>query len=129
MWSHGGVTGAWDCGSLDTTEEALVRQCWGWSRTSEGDPVPRTRTPSRKTTLSAARLLSSGTAIHWALDAQRLLGEDWGMAADVWSATSWTELRRDGLAYDATRLRGEDPPLHHVTRVLQGAPGPVLAVS
>lgn len=75
------------------------------------------------------QLLASGTAIHWALEAQRLLAAEWGVAADVWSAPSWTELRRGGLAYDAARLRGEEPPLPHVTRVLEGAPGPVLAVS
>ncbi len=34
------------------------------------------------------QLLGSGTAIHWALEAQELLAADWGVAADVWSATS-----------------------------------------
>ncbi|GAA2694622.1 pyruvate dehydrogenase (acetyl-transferring), homodimeric type [Streptomyces aculeolatus] len=75
-----------------------------------------------------AQLLASGTAIHWALDAQRLLAEDWGVAADVWSATSWSELRRDALSCDAAQLRGEDR-VPYVTRALEGAPGPVLAVS
>ncbi|MFF9480197.1 pyruvate dehydrogenase (acetyl-transferring), homodimeric type [Streptomyces sp. NPDC014733] len=74
------------------------------------------------------QLLASGTAIHWALDAQRLLAEDWGVAADVWSAPSWTELRREALACDAARLDGEDR-VPYVTRALEGAPGPVVAVS
>jgi pyruvate dehydrogenase E1 component len=74
------------------------------------------------------QLLASGTAIHWALEAQRLLAEDWGVAADVWSAPSWTELRREALACDAARLRGEDR-VPYVTRALAGAPGPVVAVS
>ncbi|MFI9722211.1 pyruvate dehydrogenase (acetyl-transferring), homodimeric type [Streptomyces sp. NPDC052396] len=74
------------------------------------------------------QLLASGTAVHWALDAQRLLAGDWGVAADVWSAPSWTELRRDALACDAARLHGEDR-IPYVTRVLRDAPGPVLAVS
>jgi pyruvate dehydrogenase E1 component len=74
------------------------------------------------------QLLASGTAIHWALDAQRLLAEDWGVAADVWSAPSWTELRREALECDAARLHGEER-LPYVTRVLDGAPGPVVAVS
>ncbi|GAA2443417.1 pyruvate dehydrogenase (acetyl-transferring), homodimeric type [Streptomyces macrosporus] len=74
------------------------------------------------------QLLASGTAIHWALDAQRMLADDWGVAADVWSATSWSELRRDALSCDAAQLRGEDRT-PYVTRALQGAPGPVLAVS
>ncbi|MFI0709420.1 pyruvate dehydrogenase (acetyl-transferring), homodimeric type [Streptomyces inhibens] len=74
------------------------------------------------------QLLASGTAIHWALEAQQLLADDWGVAADVWSAPSWTELRRDALECDAARLEGEDR-IPYVTRALAGAPGPVVAVS
>ncbi|WP_405839243.1 pyruvate dehydrogenase (acetyl-transferring), homodimeric type [Streptomyces sp. NBC_01518] len=79
---------------------------------------------------NAARiqLLGSGTAIHWALKAQRMLSEEWGVAADVWSATSWTELRRDALDADAALLRGEER-VPYVRQALQGAEGPVLAVS
>ncbi|MEU6004884.1 pyruvate dehydrogenase (acetyl-transferring), homodimeric type [Streptomyces sp. NPDC047453] len=74
------------------------------------------------------QLLGSGTAIHWALDAQRMLAEEWGVAADVWSATSWGELRRDAMEADAALLRGEER-VPYVRRALQGAEGPVLAVS
>jgi pyruvate dehydrogenase E1 component len=74
------------------------------------------------------QLLASGTAIHWILDAQRLLAEDWGVAADVWSAPSWTELRREALECDAARLHGGER-VPYVTRALAGAPGPVVAVS
>ncbi|MGW0560960.1 pyruvate dehydrogenase (acetyl-transferring), homodimeric type [Streptomyces sp. NPDC003016] len=74
------------------------------------------------------QLLGSGTAIHWALEAQELLAADWGVAADVWSATSWGELRRDALECDEALLRGE-LRTPYVTRALEGAPGPVLAVS
>jgi pyruvate dehydrogenase E1 component len=74
------------------------------------------------------QLLGSGTAIHWALKAQRLLAEEWGVAADVWSATSWSELRRDALEADEALLRGEER-VPFVRRALQGAEGPVLAVS
>ncbi|MEU2212245.1 pyruvate dehydrogenase (acetyl-transferring), homodimeric type [Streptomyces hygroscopicus] len=74
------------------------------------------------------QLLASGTAIHWALEAQKILADDWGVAADVWSATSWSELRRDALSCDAAQLNGEDR-VPYVTRALAGAPGPVLAVS
>ncbi|MEV0487001.1 pyruvate dehydrogenase (acetyl-transferring), homodimeric type [Streptomyces sp. NPDC050508] len=81
-------------------------------------------------TANAARiqLLGSGTAIHWALKAQQLLAEEWGVAADVWSATSWTELRRDALDADAALLRGEER-VPYVRQALHGAEGPVLAVS
>ncbi|MFI8994767.1 pyruvate dehydrogenase (acetyl-transferring), homodimeric type [Streptomyces sp. NPDC053542] len=74
------------------------------------------------------QLLASGTAIHWALEAQRMLAEEWDVAADVWSAPSWTELRRDALECDAARLKGEDR-VPYVTRALAGAEGPVVAVS
>ncbi len=74
------------------------------------------------------QLMASGTAIHWILQAQQMLAEDWEVAADVWSAPSWTELRRDALDCDAAALRGEDR-VPYVTRALEGAPGPVLAVS
>ncbi|MBM9505410.1 pyruvate dehydrogenase (acetyl-transferring), homodimeric type [Actinacidiphila acididurans] len=74
------------------------------------------------------QLLASGTAIHWVLEAQRLLAEEWGVAADVWSAPSWTELRREAMECDAARLHGEER-VPYVTRALAGAPGPVVAVS
>jgi pyruvate dehydrogenase E1 component len=74
------------------------------------------------------QLLASGTAIHWVLRAQELLASDWGVHADVWSVTSWTELRRDAMRADDARMRGEEGT-PFVTRALSGAPGPVLAVS
>jgi pyruvate dehydrogenase E1 component len=76
-------------------------------------------------------VLASGPAVQWALDAQRLLAEDWGVAADVWSVTSWNELRRDALACDEWNYLNPDSDrrVPYVTRKLEGAPGPVVAVS
>ena len=51
-----------------------------------------------------AQVLASGVALPWALRAQELLGQDWGVDADVWSVTSWNELRRDALAADEHNL-------------------------
>jgi pyruvate dehydrogenase E1 component len=78
-----------------------------------------------------AQVLASGVAVPWALEAQTLLQDDWGVAADVWSVTSWTELRRDGLRCDeqAFTRPGEQAPMPFVTQRLAGAPGPVVAVS
>jgi pyruvate dehydrogenase E1 component len=78
-----------------------------------------------------AQVLASGVALPWALDAQRMLAEDWGVAADVWSATSWTELRRDALACDEWNLLhpGDDQRTPYVTSKLADTPGPVVAVS
>jgi pyruvate dehydrogenase E1 component len=69
--------------------------------------------------------------VRWALAAQELLAADWGVAADVWSATSWTELRRDALGCEEHNLLHPDdePRVPYVTQVLDGAPGPVVAVS
>ena len=78
-----------------------------------------------------AQILSSGVAIHAALKAQRLLAEEWGVAADVWSVTSWTELRRDAMACDEHALLHPDDPARtpYVTSTLANASGPVVAVS
>jgi pyruvate dehydrogenase E1 component len=78
-----------------------------------------------------AQLLASGVAVPWALEAQHLLAQDWGVAADVWSVTSWSELRRDGLRCDEQAFLdpSAEAPVPYVTQRLAGAPGPVVAVS
>jgi pyruvate dehydrogenase E1 component len=78
-----------------------------------------------------AQLLASGVSVPWALEAQRLLREDWGVSADVWSVTSWNELRRDGLAVDRHNFLNpsETPKTSWVTEKLTGTEGPVIAVS
>jgi pyruvate dehydrogenase E1 component len=78
-----------------------------------------------------AQLLASGVAVQWALHAQQLLQDDWNVQADVWSVTSWNELRRDGLACDEHNFMQPEGDLRqpYVTRKLDGAPGPFVAVS
>ena len=78
-----------------------------------------------------AQLLASGVGVPWALEAQKLLRDDWGVSADVWSVTSWTELRRDGLAADEHNFLHPDekPRTAYVTDKLKDAQGPVIAVS
>jgi pyruvate dehydrogenase E1 component len=78
-----------------------------------------------------AQLMASGVAVPWALEAQKLLAEDWGVSADVWSVTSWTELRRDGLAADEQNFLNpnDEAVVPYVTQKLAGAQGPVVAVS
>jgi pyruvate dehydrogenase E1 component len=53
------------------------------------------------------------------------------VAADVWSATSWTELRREALDCDSWNLLHPDQEqkVPYVTQALENAPGPVVAVS
>ncbi|GAE67037.1 pyruvate dehydrogenase E1 component [Cutibacterium acnes JCM 18909] len=43
------------------------------------------------------QLLASGVAVPWAIEAQQLLKGDFGVVADVWSVTSWNNLRRDAM--------------------------------
>jgi pyruvate dehydrogenase E1 component len=78
-----------------------------------------------------AHILASGVALRWALDAQRLLAEDWHVAADVWSATSWTELRRDAMRCEEWNLLHPDgePRVPYLTRVLGRESGTFVAVS
>ena len=78
-----------------------------------------------------AQLLASGVGVPWALEAQELLKNDWGVVADVWSVTSWNELRRDGLAADEHNFLHPDQEAQvpYVTKQLQGRPGPVIATS
>jgi pyruvate dehydrogenase E1 component len=78
-----------------------------------------------------AQVLASGITVRLALQAQELLKADWGVDADVWSVTSWNELRRDALACDEHALLHPDDPVRtpFVTEQLLGTTGPVVAVS
>ncbi|MFE5671528.1 pyruvate dehydrogenase (acetyl-transferring), homodimeric type [Agromyces sp. NPDC056523] len=78
-----------------------------------------------------AQLLASGVAVPWIIEAQHLLGQDWGIAADVWSVTSWSELNRDGLAADEHNFLHPEAErrVPYLTQKLAGARGPFVAVS
>ena len=78
-----------------------------------------------------AQLLASGVGVPWALEAQELLARDWGVSADVWSVTSWTELRRDGLAAEQFNFLNPmaEQRVPYVTQKLAAADGPFIAVS
>jgi pyruvate dehydrogenase E1 component len=106
--------------SVEGLEEGILRGMYKYAPVSP----PTADTPR-------AQVLASGVAMPWALTAQRLLAEDWGVAADVWSVTSWTELRRDALAAESHNLLhpGTETRVPYVTTALSGAPGPVVAVS
>ncbi|WP_026530820.1 pyruvate dehydrogenase (acetyl-transferring), homodimeric type [Haematomicrobium sanguinis] len=77
------------------------------------------------------QLLASGVAVPWALEAQQILANEWGVSADVWSVTSWNELRRDGLRAEEENFLnpGAEPVVPFVTKQLEGATGPIVAVS
>src|SRR5262247_1479392 len=77
------------------------------------------------------QLLGSGAILREVIAAAELLREDWKVAADVWSATSLSELRRDGLEVQRWNLlHPEQPPrLSHVERCLGTRAGPVVAAT
>ncbi|MDQ3987891.1 MAG: pyruvate dehydrogenase (acetyl-transferring), homodimeric type [Actinomycetota bacterium] len=77
------------------------------------------------------QIAASGVALPWALRAQEMLAADWGVQADVWSATSWGELRREAGEIDRRNLLdpSSEPRVPYVTRVLEDAAGPLVAVS
>ncbi len=77
-----------------------------------------------------ANILASGVAVNAALKAQQILAKDWGIQANVWSVTSWNELRRDGLEVDRHNLLNpRDKKSAFLTEVLSNHKGSVLAVS
>ena len=78
-----------------------------------------------------AQILASGVAVPWAYEAQTLLQSDWGVSADIWSVTSWVELRRNGLALDEQRFLNPGTPVDkpYVTTKLANSEGPFLGVS
>ncbi|HEY5248561.1 MAG TPA: pyruvate dehydrogenase (acetyl-transferring), homodimeric type, partial [Dermatophilaceae bacterium] len=80
---------------------------------------------------SHVQLLASGVGVPWVLEAQELLRSDWGVIADVWSVTSWGELRRDAMACDEQAFLHpeQEQRVPFVTQKLKDAPGPVIAVS
>ncbi len=79
----------------------------------------------------SATVLFSGTAWQAAVEAQGLLAEEWGVAVDLWSATSYQVLRDDALAVERwNRLHpGDEPRTPRVAAALAGRSGPVVAVT
>jgi pyruvate dehydrogenase E1 component len=75
------------------------------------------------------QLLGSGSILREVLAGADMLEKDWGVAADVWSVTSFTELRRDGLDAERHNLLHPDgePQVPYVTTQLQSRKGPVIA--
>ena len=75
------------------------------------------------------KLLGSGTILNEVIAAAELLESDFEVAADVWSVTSFTELRRDGIEVDRWNLLHpvEEPRSAYVTECLSAVEGPVVA--
>jgi pyruvate dehydrogenase E1 component len=77
------------------------------------------------------QIFGSGPILRAALGAQKLLAEKYGVGSDVWSVTSYNELRRGALeAEHWNRLHpGETPKKSFLEQTLEGLPGPFVAAS
>ncbi len=105
----------------DGVREGIVKGMYKFrSVTPEGasDSAPR------------VHLLGSGSILNEAVEAQRILAADYGVASDVWSVTSYTELRRDAIDVDRWNglHPGEEQRVPYVTQMLGNAK-PIIAAS
>src|SRR5690606_20928355 len=101
-------------GLREGDEEGIIR---GMYRFLEADGGHKQR----------VQLMGSGTILREVIAARELLQNDWGVGADVWSVTSFTELRRDGLDCERHNLLNPegDQRTPYVTARLQETQGPV----
>jgi pyruvate dehydrogenase E1 component len=91
-------------------------------------PAPEAAAGDRR---PRAHLLGSGSLLREALRAQEILAERYGIAADVWSATSYKELRREALEVERWNMLhpGEEPRQPYVQALLAGDDTPIVAVT
>ncbi|WP_405498621.1 pyruvate dehydrogenase (acetyl-transferring), homodimeric type [Nocardia sp. NBC_00511] len=78
-----------------------------------------------------ANILVSGVTMPDGLRAQEMLAQEWGVQADVYSVTSWGELRKDALAKEIAKLRHpeQDPGQPYITQLLSATQAPSVAAS
>jgi pyruvate dehydrogenase E1 component len=102
-------------------EEGIIKGMYLFRPAEANGPV-RKNTPR-------VQLLGSGTIFLEVLAAADLLANDFGVAADVWSVPSFTELRREGLDVERwNRLHPtEEPKRSYVETLLADRSGPVIA--
>jgi pyruvate dehydrogenase E1 component len=103
----------------DGADEGILRGMYALCSREAPDLSPR------------PQLLGSGPLLREALRAQNLLADRFGIASDVFSVTSYRELRRDALAAERwNRLHPDEPPRScHLWKLLAEARGPFIAVS
>ncbi|MBI1902854.1 MAG: pyruvate dehydrogenase (acetyl-transferring), homodimeric type [Planctomycetia bacterium] len=100
-------------------EEGIVRGMYKLKSAEAGASAPR------------VQLLGSGAILRSVLRAQEILAEKYGVSSDVWSVTSYTQLRRDALACRRwNMLHSDQPPRRsYLETIVDGAAGPFVAAS
>jgi pyruvate dehydrogenase E1 component len=115
----------------DEVRRGVLRGIYRFAEPAEpAEPAERAE-PSGNGTRRRATLLFSGPMWHVAMEARELLRAEWGVSADAWSVTSYSELRKDALSVERwNRLHpGEQPRAPYLAQVLQNSEGPVVAVT
>jgi pyruvate dehydrogenase E1 component len=77
------------------------------------------------------QLMGSGTILNEVIKASEILENDFGVAANIWSATSMNELRREGLAVDRWNMLHPTakPRVSYVEQCLQDHNGPIITAT
>lgn len=86
---------------------------------------------NNKKSKNHVQLLGSGTILREVIEAARVLKDDFSITADIWSVTSFNELRRDGLTVERHNRMHPDKPAQqsYVTQQLAGRVGPIIAAT
>jgi pyruvate dehydrogenase E1 component len=86
---------------------------------------------TKKASKHHVQLLGCGSILREVIEAARMLKEDFDVSTDIWSVTSFNELRRDGLETDRqNRMHPESPKREsYVTQQLKNQKGPVIAAT
>jgi pyruvate dehydrogenase E1 component len=130
-----GIRRMWDVGEDVFYYITLYNENWTQPPLPEGveDGILRGLYECRPASGEGRRvqILGSGSILHQALRAAELLAERFGVAADVWSATSFQQLRADCLRVERhNRLHpGAEPKVPYLVRQLADAPGPIVAAT
>ncbi len=117
----------------DDIREGILRGIYRYAARPEGPAASRGR--KRNGALRQATILFSGPMWQAAVEARDMLASDWGVSCDLWSVTSYSELRGDALSVERwNRLHPSEPArVPYVTEALGGSQdetsGPVVAVS
>ncbi len=100
-------------------EEGIVRGMYKFRSRDVKGSAPR------------VQLFGSGAIMNCVLKGQEILAEKFGVASDVWSVTSYTELRRDAHACRRYNLLHPEatPRKSYIETVMEGAQGPIIASS
>jgi pyruvate dehydrogenase E1 component len=87
------------------------------------------REAAKRTRKPVVQFMGSGTILNEVIAAADLLESDWGVLSDVWSVTSFSQLRRDGIEVERWNMLhpGEKPRAPYVADCLDGRRGPVVA--